>query len=336
MNPVKKKILSLLPRKLIHCDVGARWGLQEPWNSFREFIQLLCFEPDQEEYTSLMRKKASDDRIYPYALSDEPRELCLNLTKSRGCSSLFLPNRNFLNRFPKPERFEIEKTARIEATSMDVLHEKRIIADLDFIKIDVQGAELDILKGGASLLGNTILGAEIEVEFHPLYQGQPLFPDVDSYVKKSLGLQLQDIRKTYWKYPVGINIGSAKGQLIFGDALYFRSPYDILNWCSRFNKNEAAGKIQMACLMGIIYGYLDYSLCILNQPSIEAYLEKHTVERWKSIVVQYGRCLKYSGKFSGLVTNFLNYLYRICQATHEGWAVNGHHLGSRKKFGVFY
>jgi hypothetical protein len=206
---------------------------------------------------------------------------------------------------------------------------------MDFIKIDVQGAELDILKGGETFLREHILGIEIEVEFQSLYKGQSLFSGADIYIRDSLGLQIWDIRKTYWKYEVGINVGSAKGQLIFGDALYFRSPSEILSLCSHFDKKEASNKILMACLMGIIYGYLDYSLCLLNQSSIGEYLDKDVIEGWKILVLHYGRRLKYTGKGAGKLADILNILYRICQPTHEGWASDGHHLGTRKKYGVF-
>ena len=78
------------------------------------------------------------------------------------------------------------------------------------------------MKGGEKFLSKNILGIEVEVEFQPIYENLPLFSDIDSFIRNHLGLQIQDLRKSYWKYPVGINIGSPKGQLIFGDALYFR------------------------------------------------------------------------------------------------------------------
>lgn len=335
MKSLMKNILPIMPRNLIHCDVGARWGIDKPWKSFRDLIDLLSFEPDKEEYESLMKNKDANDMIYQYALYKESKNISLNLTKSRGCSSLYKPNHDFLRNFPDLKRFEIEDVVTVTATSLDALYRDRVFSNMDFIKIDVQGAELHILKGGETFLRGHILGIEIEVEFQSLYKEQPLFPDVDIYIRDSLELQIQDLRKAYWKYPVGINVGAAKGQLIFGDALYFRSPYEILSWCSRFDKNEASNKILMACLMGIVYGYLDYSLCLLNQSSIGDFLDQDVIDSWKTLVLHYGKSLKYTGKGADKLAAVFNILYRICQPTHEGWASNGHHLGTRKKFGVF-
>lgn len=335
MHDPVEKIKRLLPRELIYCDVGARWGIVKPWSSFRDIVRLISFEPDREEYDSLMKNKDSNDTIYPYALFDEPKRLPLNLTRSRGCSSIYKPNLEFLKNYPDYERFEIEDAVTIETTSLDSLYNEKVLPRADFIKLDVQGAELGVLEGGEVFLNENILGIEVEVEFQPMYEKQPLFSDVDRFIRESLGLQIQDIRKTYWKYPEGIDVGGAKGQLIFGDALYFRPPQDVLPWCSRFCIDDVSDKLQMACLVGIIYGYLDYSLCLLSQPSLSDFMDEDTINGWRSLIYYHGKSLKYRRKGAGKLSNIINLLYRICQPVHEGWGSEGHHLGTRKQYGIF-
>ena len=335
MNNILKNIKKILSRQFLHCDVGARWGIEKPWSSFRELLQLVSFEPDREEYNSLMEKKDLNDMLYPYALFKESESLSLNLTKSRGCSSLYKPNYEFLKNYPDWKRFEIEDVVKIETTSLDILYKENKIPNVDFIKIDVQGAELDILRGAERFLNENVLGIEVEVEFQPMYEDQPLFSDVDKFVRENLGLHLQDLRKTYWKYPEGIDIGATKGQLIFGDALYFRSPHELLSWCSNFEGNEASDKLQMACLMGVVYGYLDYSLCLLNQSELGKFLDEAIIDSWRSLILHHGRSLKYRGKGAGKLSNIFNLLYRMCQPIHEGWASTGHHLGARKEYRIF-
>ena len=335
MERLLKKFKLALPRNFDLCDVGARWGIEHPWKFFRDVISVIGFEPDKEEYDSLMKKKYSKDKIYSYALSNEKKNMSLNLTRNRGCASLYKPNYKFLNNYSDVSRFEIESKVNVEVTTIDNLYNDKILSNIDFIKLDVQGAELDILKGGKQFLYENILGVQVEVEFHSMYENQPLFSDVDLFIRKKLGLHLQDIRKTYWKYPEGINIGSKKGQVIFGDALYFRSPQEIVSWCSNFNKIEASDKLEMACLMGIIYGYLDYSLCLLNQPFIGDFLGLKKINIWKNLILQYGKSLNYKGKGAGHLFYLFNFLARIFQPTHDGWASIGHHLGSRKNFGLF-
>jgi len=54
--------------------------------------------------------------------------------------------------------------------------------DLDFIKLDTQGSELDILKGSDKILRSPLIGLEIEMEFISLYKDQPLFGDVVNFL----------------------------------------------------------------------------------------------------------------------------------------------------------
>ncbi|MHB8108396.1 MAG: hypothetical protein ACYDHW_00015 [Syntrophorhabdaceae bacterium] len=87
--------------------------------------------------------------------------------------------------------------------------------------------------------------------------------------------------------------------------------------------------------MGIIYGYLDYSLCILDQPTIRDFINQTTLDKWRFLILEYGRSLRYSGIGAGKLSNLFNLMYRLCQPTHEGWASTGHHLGARKRYGIF-
>src|ERR1700679_10289 len=52
------------------------------------------------------------------------------------------------------------------------------IAHLDFLKMDVQGAEREVLAHGRGKLAETVV-IQTEVSFVPLYQGQPVFGEMD-------------------------------------------------------------------------------------------------------------------------------------------------------------
>ena len=73
-----------------------------------------------------------------------------------------------------------------------------------------------------------------------------------------------------------------KGQIILEMHCILDHHEGIVSWCSNFNKDEASGKLQMACFMEIVYNYLDYSLCILNQPSISDFLKIDKINSWKT------------------------------------------------------
>ena len=59
----------------------------------------------------------------------------------------------------------VEEKKIVDTTTLDILFEKKVLEEMDFIKLDTQGAELDILMGGEKLLDEKILGVQVEVEF---------------------------------------------------------------------------------------------------------------------------------------------------------------------------
>jgi len=177
-------------------------------------------------------------------------------------SSVYPPNFNFLNKFADSERFNVEKIIHLNADTLDNQLKKEGIDEVDFIKIDTQGYELSILKGSSNCIEN-IVGLEVEVEFEPLYVGQPLFSEVDNYVKEN-GFILADLKRYYWKRKNNKNTGNRKGQIIFGDALYFKSPEQILS-----SSNISQEKIIRTIYVYLSYGYVDLSQVLLNNSKNE-------------------------------------------------------------------
>ena len=58
------------------------------------------------------------------------------------------------------------------------------------------------------------------------------------------------------------------------------------------------------------------------------------VSNWSTVIRQDRRVLKYRYKGAGKIASVFYTLYRILQPSHEGASI-GHHLGSRRGFGVF-
>ena len=83
----------------------------------------------------------------------------------------------------------VEKKEVIDATTLDNLYHQSIIRELDFLKIDVQGSELDILHGGRDIINDNILGIQIEAEFKQLYKSQPLFAEIDSDIREKFNFE---------------------------------------------------------------------------------------------------------------------------------------------------
>jgi FkbM family methyltransferase len=248
---------------LVLVDIGARGGPSENWQAALPNLQVIGFEPDAEEHARLQESAPSNERYLNAALWREPSNQMLNLTRGPGSSSILEPNLDFLRRFPDNARYEVVDTETLETDTLDRQLSQNGIVGVDFLKIDTQGTELSVIDGATSTL-DSVLGIELEVEFAEVYKGQPLFSDVDSTIR-SLGFSLFDLRPHYWKRTEGAQYGRSKGQIIFTDALYLRSPEGVAGVLSHIEDDSARDqKLAHALAVCTIYGYVDYALEILE------------------------------------------------------------------------
>ncbi|MBI3899046.1 MAG: FkbM family methyltransferase [Gammaproteobacteria bacterium] len=256
-------------------DVGASGGIDSRWSNFTSFFKAILFEPDPREFEILKGKSRGNLVVLNSALSDAVKEVDFNLCKKQQVSSAYLPNRDFLAKFPDCERFSVERTIKIKTDTLDDQLEKNNLNEIDFIKIDTQGYELAILRGGIQSLEQAI-GLELEVEFSPLYENQPLFADVDSFVRKS-NFELFDLKRYFWKRNGSKPFGSRKGQLVYGDALYFKSPELIL-----LMKGVTPEKIVRSIGVYMVYGYADLAQALFDLANNRRLLPvemQHAVQR---------------------------------------------------------
>ena len=214
---------------IVIAEIGARIlnpdnnaGEEESFHSL-PIAKVLAFEADAgacEEINALKHRFIADMKAYPYALSDKPGQQTLYITKHKMCSSLYRPNEAMLARYANLEVASLSETCPLEVTSLDWFMEREEISHIDFIKIDVQGAELDILNGASRAMPQ-LLGVCTEVEFVELYEGQPLFADVDAALR-AYGLQLHHFTDA-GRVPIRGTSFKGKAQQLWADAIYFPS-----------------------------------------------------------------------------------------------------------------
>jgi FkbM family methyltransferase len=247
---------------LVLADVGARGGLKKNWQVARPHLRVLGFEPDVQEYTRLVTAnppQPGGDLLFNVALHNQPGTIRLHVARDAGLSSIFEPNGDFLRAFPDVGRFDILDRRDVATDTLDHVVASHGIKGLDFIKVDTQGSELRVLEGAARNLADSVIGVEAEVEFAPIYTDQPLFADVDRYMR-GLGFQLFDLRPCYWKREGGRTAGGPYGQIIWGDALYLKSIPALRQLLAALNPAERKGKLLKAMSVALLYGYADYAL----------------------------------------------------------------------------
>jgi len=133
------------------------------------------FEPQQEALLELQTKKGPNERYLPYAVGDGDAHT-LNICLASGMTSLLEPDPATLGLFEvlKPLGEVIERVP-LQTRRLDEISE---IQHLDFLKIDIQGGELAVFKGGKAKLAEAV-AIQTEISFVTLYKNQPGLGDID-------------------------------------------------------------------------------------------------------------------------------------------------------------
>jgi 2-O-methyltransferase len=121
----------------------------------------------------------------PYNIKDDEDSTSMAPKEWNKSSSLLPPTELVSHHLPW---LKFEKSEQVETITLETYMVEKNISQIDFMHIDVQGAELKVLNGMGKYIKE--LGAIwIEVENEELYQHQPLKSDIHSFFAKN-GFQL--------------------------------------------------------------------------------------------------------------------------------------------------
>ena len=213
-----------LIKKIVVVDVGCRWGFAENYLDQLENFQLYGFDPDKDECDRLNKRYGTDAiKAIPLGLAGEPGNRVLYLTKEPACSSLIQPDAELTTNYPALNCAKEVGQTEVSTTTLDLWASSEGVDYIDHLKIDTQGSELEILHGGITIL-KTVRSIEVEVEFNPIYTGQPVFSDVDQFLR-SQGFVLWKF-SNFVHYSKRVTPGNAIGNdiICFDDFHLLKNP----------------------------------------------------------------------------------------------------------------
>jgi FkbM family methyltransferase len=204
-------------------DVGAALLEKPPYQSLVDagHGKIFGFEPNQLECERLNREYGSPHRFLPYFVGDG-RPAIFHETNWAPTGSLYEPNSRLLEKFQNLAEVvtPVAKHA-VNTTRLDDIAE---IGDVDFIKIDVQGSELAVFQNASRAISSALL-IQTEVEFVELYRGQPMFADVDTFLRAN-GFQFHTLNgfsgRAFKPLIANGDVNSAFRQALWSDAIYVR------------------------------------------------------------------------------------------------------------------
>lgn len=218
-------------------DVGARWGFNPEWEVFGEHLRVYCFEPDEEECRRLNASAGRNVKYVPSALGRADGEATFYETKLSASSGLYKTNMKYFSRLLNRDNGITVGERTIKLQTLVGALQRFGVHTIDLIKLDVEGAELDVLMGGEPYLQEGLLvGILSEVRFQEEINGCPIFWQLDDYVRR-FGFRLYNLQFTHQSrhalpYPSLMDYRTPEGERFFaytthgqimdGDALYFR------------------------------------------------------------------------------------------------------------------
>lgn len=205
------------------CDVGAALGESPSYQSLvdRGAARIVGFEPERTECERLNVAYGAPHLFLPYFVGDG-RDQVFHQTNWNLTGSLFEPNRELNECFNNlVEVTQLVAKHPVTTVRLDDIAE---LDDIDFLKIDVQGAELMIFQNGRRRLSTTLM-IQTEVEFIHHYKNQPLFADVDGELRAQ-GFQFHTFQgfgsRAFKPLAKTSSINDGFRQIIWSDAIYVR------------------------------------------------------------------------------------------------------------------
>ncbi len=265
-------------------DAGARYGMHPTWRGVEAPIRYTMFEPEPGEAERLAAKyrDRADVEIVAKALGQVPDgRLTLWLTAHRGYVGTTKPNPDSLwfgN--VRPEEGQVEGSIDVASTTLDAEYADRG-RRADFLKVDVEGEELAVLRGGERTLDD-VLAMRIEVQFDDSFVHQTA-SDIFRHAIDERGFRLMRLDYDGRGQPLSYLVGdSGYGALCGCDAIFVRKAEAV---AERGGSEAAAGLIKLA-VFALRNGLSDYAVVCLEaltslgweprggEPEIRRYLRK--------------------------------------------------------------
>ena len=175
----------LLNEKITALDVGAQGGFNQNIfpKKYNDFFLPIMVEPIKDEAEKL---KEQNYKVISKGLwSNNCVKKLYIMEKRLGSSSMYKPNKETYSLYDLKKKnyhlFDVSSEVDVECTTIQESLDSLNVKKLDFLKIDTQGAEIEILKGIGKYFP---LLLKVEVQIVPMYEKVPDWSELIYYLHK--------------------------------------------------------------------------------------------------------------------------------------------------------
>lgn len=161
-------------------DVGASGGAPDIWKPLASQATYVGFDPDLREIRTDTAGGYRTGIIINKAVCADPSSASVPffLTESPYCSSMLRPDERALSMYSFASLFRVTQTTSVPATTLNKVVEEHALGQIDWLKMDAQGADLRIYDSLTAELRNRLLAIDTEPGLIDAYQNEDLFIDV--------------------------------------------------------------------------------------------------------------------------------------------------------------
>tara|TARA_B100001057_G_C22718653_1_gene898777 strand:+ start:110 stop:946 length:837 start_codon:yes stop_codon:yes gene_type:complete len=228
--------------------------------------KLIGFEPNDNEFQKL-DKNNPKKKYYNFGIGDGT-EKTLNVCKAVGMSSFLEPDLDYLKNFHGFEEWsKIINKIKVKTKKLTDIKD-----EIDFLKIDVQGYESEIINHGGDKVKNCLV-VQLETSPTPLYKKEKTFASTIIQLEK-LGFSLHmfnDINTRSFK-PTIISKNPYMGlhHLFQLDCVLIKN----LKMIERYNTNNLKKLILILFHSFKSYDLVDYLVTLLDKRTNENNIDK--------------------------------------------------------------
>lgn len=249
-------------------DIGAAGGVYTPFaEGPKRWAPVVAFEPHVSSYDRLKNLTPSPHvTLHRHAISNREGELDFHagIGPAQTKSSLL----------PIQHLGLSSDVVKVAALRLDSVEATLGQPPANFLKLDTEGTEKEILMSGLSMLNNTVLGIRTEIAFWHDNPEATAFWEIDKLLTKT-GFVLFDLQINRSASRLR-SFGGRKDKVRSGDALYLKN---LDSWVASVPGNSAH-RIQLLKLisLSVAWGYLGYAIELANYGREENLFDQHEFE----------------------------------------------------------
>ena len=252
-------------------DVGSAGGLHGRWGRVGRYLTIYSFDPLEKCAGGRERQI----KRYPFGLGAQEGRHKFYQTKFENMSSLKMPIMDVAKRYQRmsgkrmDDQMHVKSVRDVDVRRLDDVLPREYP---DFMKIDTQGSEYEVLQGAEAALSASVVSVEVEISFLYRYSEQCTPWDVDRFLRER-GFELLDwiaLKRHLRSNPLGV--GKARlpeegrtGRIAYGDAVYVLSREELARRVRRDSRHGWSRSLRSCVAAHYVYGKLDECAALLEE-----------------------------------------------------------------------